>query len=309
MTMICNCLRKLIPAIALPFLSACAPQKTPYAELPKVSEAEVRRYAEQSVSFGNRYSGSTELRKYADWIRETISQSTKFRSSCHEFQERTLHGDVLFHNIIAEIPGKSRKFILIAAHYDIKRFNFIKDFQGANDGASGVAALLGMISALQKYEGELPCGIKFVFFDGEECIEEYGPADGLHGSRRLAKEWSENGLLKKCRAMILLDMVGDKDLTITIPKGCTKSLIDRTLHLAQENGLGSRFRVFESDMIDDHVPFLERGVPAIDLIDFNYGPGNAFWHTTQDSLDKISAQSIKTVADFALGLYWNIAED
>ena len=139
MTMTCNCLRKLIPAIALPFLSACAPQKTPYAELPKVSEAEVRRYAEQSVSFGNRYSGSTELRKYADWIRETISQSTKFRSSCHEFQERTLHGDVLFHNIIAEIPGKSRKFILIAAHYDIKRFNFIKDFQGANDGASGVA--------------------------------------------------------------------------------------------------------------------------------------------------------------------------
>ena len=168
MTMTCNRLRQLIPAIALPFLSACAPQKTPYAELPKVSETEVRRYAEQSVSFGNRYSGSTELRKYADWIRETISQSTKFRSSCHEFQERTLHGDVLFHNIIAEIPGKSRKFILIAAHYDIKRFNFIKDFQGANDGASGVAALLGMISALQKYEGELPCGIKFVFFDGEE---------------------------------------------------------------------------------------------------------------------------------------------
>lgn len=192
MTMTCNCLRKLIPAIALPFLSACAPQKTPYAELPKVSEAEVRRYAEQSVSFGNRYSGSTELRKYADWIQETISKSAKFKSSSHEFQERTFHGDVLFHNIIAEIPGKSRKFILIAAHYDIKRFNFIKDFQGANDGASGVAALLGMISALQKYEGELPCGIKFVFFDGEECIEEYGPADGLHGSRRLAKEWSEN---------------------------------------------------------------------------------------------------------------------
>ena len=304
-----NDLRQLIPAIALSFLSACAPQKTPYAELPKVSEAEVRRYAEQSVSFGNRYSGSTELRKYADWIQETISKSAKFKSSSHEFQERTLHGDVLFRNIIAEISGKSGKFILIAAHYDIKRFNFIKDFQGANDGASGVAALLGMISALQKYEKELPCGIKFVFFDGEECIEEYGPSDGLHGSRRLAKEWSENGLLKKCRAMILLDMIGDKDLTITIPKGCTKSLIDRTLRLAQENGLDSRFRVFESDMIDDHVPFLEKGVPAIDLIDFNYGPGNAFWHTTQDSLDKISAQSIKTVADFAFGLYWDIAED
>ena len=131
----------------------------------------------------------------------------------------------------------------------------------------------------------------------------------VHGSRRLAKEWSENGGLKRCRAMILLDMIGDKDLTITIPKGCTKNLIDRALRLAQENGLGSKFRVFESDMIDDHVPFLEKGVPAIDLIDFNYGPGNAFWHTTQDSLDKISAQSIKAVADFALGLYWNIAED
>ena len=88
-----------------------------------------------------------------------------------------------------------------------------------------------------------------------------------------------------------------------------RAMMIAPLRLAQENGLGSRFRVFESDMIDDHVPFLEKGVPAIDLIDFNYGPGNAFWHTTQDSLDKISAQSIKTVADFAFGLYWDIAED
>ncbi len=301
-------LRCLFPVLLL-LLSACAPRKTPYAELPKVSEEELWRHAEKSVSFGNRHSGSHEHKRYADWILETLSQSQKFKVYAQEFREQTPLGNILFRNIIAEIPGKSSKFVIIGAHYDTKRFSFTKNFQGANDGASGVAALLGMVSALQKYDGEPPCGIRFVFFDGEECIEEYGPADGLHGSRRLAREWSENGMLKNCKAMILLDMVGDRDLTITIPKGCTEELIDRTLRLARENGLGSHFRIFESDMIDDHVPFLEQGVPAIDLIDFHYGPGNVFWHTTQDSLDNISAQSIKTVADFALGLCWDIAEE
>ena len=298
----------LIPTLSLPF-ALCSCSKTPYAELPKVSENEVWDYAERSVAFGNRCAGSPEIRQYAAWIRKTAEQSSKFRVWSQKFSEQTPRGEVLFENIIAEIPGKNRDFILVAAHYDIKRFHLLRNFQGANDGASGAAALLGMISALQRHDRVPPLGIRFVFFDGEECMNQYGPADGLHGSRRLAREWEKDGTLKQCRAMILLDMIGDRDLTITIPENCTGSLVQRALRLARETGFGGTCTLFGSEILDDHVPFLEKGVPALNLIDFNYGPGNAFWHTEQDTLDKISAASIRNTADFVLGLCWDIAEN
>ena len=299
---------RLIPAILL-LSVACGCSETPYAELPKVSEDEVWHYAEQSVSFGARHAGSPEIRKYADWIRETAAKAAKCSVYSQKFREQTPHGEVLFENIIAEFPGKSRDFILIAAHYDIKRFHLLRNFRGANDGASGVAALLGMISALQNFNGTPPCGIRFVFFDGEECVNSYGPADGLHGSRHLARVWEKEGLLKQCRAMILLDMIGDRELTLTIPKNCTPALTETALRLAAETGFAGTCAQFESEILDDHVPFLEKGIPVINLIDFHYGPDNAFWHTEQDTLDKISAASIKNVADFAFGLFWKIAEN
>ena len=138
---------------------------------------------------------------------------------------------------------------------------------------------------------------------------QYGPADGLHGSRALAREWEKNGTLKQCRAMILLDMIGDRDLTLTIPENCTKSLVQMAIRLAGETGFSGKCTEFNAEILDDHVPFLEKGTPSINLIDFDYGPGNAFWHTEQDSLDKISASSIRTVADFTIGLCWKIAEN
>ena len=276
---------------------------------PEVSESCVWRCAEQSVAFGNRCSGSPEIRKYAAWIRETAAKSAKFKVYTHSFRESTPLGEMLFENIIAEISGKREDFILVAAHYDIKRFHLLRNFQGANDGASGVAALLGMISALQKNEEKPPCGIRFVFFDGEECVNGYGESDGLHGSRHLAREWEKNGLLGKCRAMILLDMIGDRDLTLTIPENCTAYLKEKLLRIAKESGFRGTCAPFGSAILDDHVPFLEKGVPAINLIDFEYGPGNAFWHTEEDTLDKISGSSIKSAADLALRLCWDIGED
>ena len=295
--------------LLLPLLLFCACSKAPHAPPPEVSEAEVWSYAEQSVAFGNRCSGSPEIRKYADWIRKTAAESAKFKVYPQPFRDATPRGDTLFENIIAEIPGRSRDFVLIAAHYDIKRFRLLRNFRGANDGASGVAALLGMISALQKDEHMPPCGIRFVFFDGEECMNEYGESDGLHGSRHLAREWEKSGILKKCRAMILLDMIGDRDLTLTIPENCTASLKEALLRLAGESGFRGKCLPFGSAILDDHVPFLEKGVPAVNLIDFEYGPGNAFWHTEEDTLDKISASSIKSAADLALRLCWHIAGD
>ena len=115
-------------------------------------------------------------------------------------------------------------------------------------------------------------------------------------------------MLKKCRGLILLDMIGDRNLTLTIPKNSTDSLIQKALKLARETGFNGKCTVLKSEILDDHVPFLEKGVPSIDFIDFEYGPNNAFWHTEQDTLDKISASSIKKTADLALGLCWDIAE-
>lgn len=288
--------------------SSCSRQRTKFSELPKVSEQEAWGYAEKSVAFGERHSGSKAIKAYGDWILEVIRKSPRFHASEQVFVNHTPHGSVQFRNLLAEIPGTSGKYILFGAHYDTKRFSFIKNFQGANDGASGVAALLSMISALNSYPKPLPVGFKFIFFDGEECVHSYEPNDGLHGSRHFVKHLQKSNLWKQCRAMILLDMIGDKELTITLPRNTTRQLANRLLKIATRNGYGANVRLSEMEILDDHVPFLEAGIPAINLIDFHYGPENAYWHTAEDSLDKISAQSIAITANLAIALAWDLAE-
>ena len=106
--------------------------------------------------------------------------------------------------------------------------------------------------------------------------------------------------------MILLDMIGDRDLNLTIPANVSAALSDRMEQLIAKLHPGLRREKLAYDVLDDHVPFLQWGVPALDLIDFDYGPNNSFWHTAGDTLDKISAESICTVADLTLALIWNL---
>ena len=263
-------------------------------------------YAEKSVAFGPRYSGSKAISDYADWIVRTASECRKFKVTEQRFEQQTPGGRILFRNIIAEIPGKSREWILVGAHYDLKKFLSIPGFQGANDGASGVAALLAMIHALEKHPGKPPFTLRFVFFDGEECLYRYSDHDGLHGSRALAEHYEKTGELKKCRAMFLLDMIGDKDLNLTLPANSSPALIDCLKQISRGNArLNLRWEQRTYDMLDDHVPFYNRGVPALDLIDFDYGPRNSYWHSAGDTLDKISAESICLAADLTFALIWN----
>lgn len=288
----------------LTLAAACSPPA--FRELPGTDPKLAWEYAEKSVAFGPRHSGSKAISDYADWIVRTASECRKFKVTEQRFEQQAPGGRILFRNLIAEIPGKSREWILVGAHYDVKKFLSIPGFQGANDGASGVAALLAMIHALEKYPEKPPYTLRFVFFDGEECLYRYSENDGLHGSRALAEHYEKTGELKKCRAMFLLDMIGDRDLNLTLPANSSSALIACLKQIGREQARpGIRWEQRSHDMLDDHVPFHERGVPALDLIDFDYGPRNSYWHTAGDTLDKISAESICAAADLTFELIWN----
>lgn len=286
-------------------LSSCSPE-VPFERLPKTDHASAWQYAESSVAFGDRPSGSGAIAKYAVWIRETASKCRKFTVSEHRFEDLTPAGEITFRNVIAEIPGRSREWVLIGAHYDAKKFLDMPGFQAANDGASGVAALLSMIRALEKYPDRPPFSLRFVFFDGEEALYSYTENDGLHGSRALALKYARSGELKKCRAMILLDMIGDRELNLTLPANTSPALMAAVQRILGKSFPSLPYEKLSYDMVDDHVPFLRQGVPSIDLIDFNYGPGNSYWHSAGDTLEHISAESICTAADLTFALIWNL---
>jgi glutaminyl-peptide cyclotransferase len=134
--------------------------------------------------------------------------------------------------------------------------------------------------------------------DGEESRTHYTGKDGLYGSRRLAAVLRNARASRPVAGAILLDMIGDRDLTVTIPRNGAASLMTLALRCAKDEGVRDRFGLYPGDIMDDHVPFLEAGIPAVDLIDFEYGsqPGrNDYWHTPQDTLDKLSPESLQTV--------------
>ena len=223
-----------------------------------------------------------------------------------KWKDTTPEGNIEFTNIMTTIPGKSSDFVLIGSHYDTKKLASVPDFAGANDGGSSTGVLLGMIKAIAEHKQKPPLTLKFLFFDGEECFIEYSDTDGLYGSRHLADKWKQGGTLKKCRAVVLLDMIGDKDLNITVPAGADEKLTKTLLDIAAKQGVSDFFGTFKSDIIDDHTPFQKEGIPTIDLIDFEFGKSNRYWHTKADTMDKISKKSLETVGNAAIELLWNI---
>jgi glutaminyl-peptide cyclotransferase len=145
----------------------------------------------------------------------------------------------------------------------------------------------------------------FAFFDGEECISRYEKNDGLHGSRRLAEQLVKDGRSAKVRAVIILDMVGDRDLNITIPHNSALSLVSALFAAAEKEGTREKFTLWMTQILDDHTPFLSAGMPAIYIIDFEYGSArgqNDYWHTPQDTVDKLSVQSLGIVGRTVLRL-------
>lgn len=241
-----------------------------------------------------RHSGTPGAEKTAEWIRDIASSMHNVKVRIDSFSDDTPAGKMTFRNVIAEFPGKGKP-IIIGAHYDAKKLTLTPDFQAANDGGSGVAVLLSVMKTVASQKKPFPFPIHFIFFDGEECQIDYSGNDGLHGSKKAAKDYTG-----KARAMILADMVGDDDWNISIPENCSPELKKIVLQAAAELNLCDSVKQGSMQVLDDHLPFFEAGIPAVNLIDFDYGPGNAYWHTGEDKLDKINPESLGKTADLIL---------
>lgn len=275
-----------------------APEK---AAVPEFDEQNAMRLLTKLVSFGPRSAGTAANLRQAKFIADTAREYGAVTKSI-KFKRSTTEGTLDFVNIEAVIPGKREAFIIIGSHFDTKKMPEGIKFEGANDGASSTAVLLEMIRTIKKSGVRPEYTLKFVFFDGEECFNEYSPGDGLFGSRQYAGQMGTRSLALKCRAVIILDMVGDKDLTITLPADSDKRLSEMLFEAASRIGSRQYFDYLPGGLIDDHTPFKELGIPVIDIIDFEFGPGNSFWHSSEDNIANISAKSLKITAQTTLNM-------
>ncbi|HKS73714.1 MAG TPA: M28 family peptidase, partial [Terriglobales bacterium] len=136
--------------------------------------------------------------------------------------------------------------------------------------------------------------------DGEEAVQQWSGEDNTYGARHLAEKWEKDGTLKQIKAFLLADMIGDEDLNIERDSYSTPWLEDFVYKAAQQLGYQSHFFARTIAVSDDHLPFVQRGVPSADLIDFEYGYNNVFWHTPQDTMDKVSPKSFAITGDVML---------
>jgi len=227
-----------------------------------------------------------------------------------EFKDITPSGELTFRNVMTEIPSKiGQHTVVLISHYDTKA-GMHDDFQGVNDSGSSTGLLLELARVL-KDSPAMPFSIILCFTDGEECARSYGDSDGLHGSRRLLENIVSNDMAKKILAVIVVDMIGDRDLSITIPRNSSMDLVSLALEAASEENARSKFLLLPSGITDDHVPFFEKGIPSIDIIDFQFGsqPGmNDYWHTHEDTMDKISSESLETVGRIVIRMINGLPE-
>lgn len=227
----------------------------------------------------------------AQWLKAKLITNGLTTATIQTFTDKTPLGEKAFHNVETIIPGQSQKTILLLSHFDTKS-GISPTFQGANDSGSS-SGLLVELARIIAAAGTPRHTLRIAFLDGEECVLAFGAQDGLHGSRHLAQKLRQEK--REVVAVILMDMIGDRDLRIQLPHNGTGALRACALRAADATGDRAHIGLFDGPILDDHQPFLDAGFPAVDLIDFQYGdtPGeNNFWHTPSDTLDKLSAESL-----------------
>jgi len=260
----------------------------------RVNPTRAMQYVREVVQIGSRPVGSAGHKKTEAYIR------SKLRGDQVEedvFTADTPGGKFEMRNIIAKYPGTRDGVIVIASHYDTNLP--LKNYVGANDGGSSTGLLLELANHFRgkKREGY---AVWLLWTDGEEALQKWSATDSLYGSRHLADKWQQDGTLKKIRAFVLLDMIGDADLNVDRDMNSTPWLEDLVGQAAAHLGYQSHFfaRVIQID--DDHLPFARMQVPVADLIDFTYGYNNVFHHTSEDTLDKLSPTSLEIVGNTVL---------
>ncbi len=247
------------------------------------------------VSDGARTTGSPALHRARSYIIDELD-SCGVQVDLDFFDANYPRGTRPGINIIATLPGARPEVLVIGAHYDTKD---MPDFVGANDGATAPALLIEL--AYQLSLRSLPMTVKLVFFDAEEAEVGWDPPrDGLLGSTHLAELWRKTGELENVRALVLVDLIGDRDLNLKTELNSTGWLRRFFEQRADEMGYLGLFSDGETRVDDDHIPFLKRGVAAVDLIDFNYGPENRYWHSVEDNLTNVCKESVGIIGDLVL---------
>ena len=252
-------------------------------------------HVQRLVDFGPRPAGSKSLGESREYIENELRRFG-WRVTRQGFSDDTPRGKIQFVNLVAQFPdhGKaaSRSFLL-CSHYDTKIFDTIR-FVGANDGGSSTGLLLELARVIGQHP-DLARKIELVFFDGEEACEQFSATDGLYGSRHFARQLEREGA-KQFRGGLLFDMVGDRSLGITFPNDSPADMTRDIFAAAEALKLRNYFTYLGRELIDDHAPLNAIGIPTLDIIDFDF----PWWHTADDTMDKISAQSLQTVGSVAL---------
>ncbi|HEY7352502.1 MAG TPA: M28 family peptidase [Terriglobales bacterium] len=283
------------PAPALdPSPAPAAPDNAPP---PAFDANRAMRYVKAIVALGPRAIGSENHEKVENYI---LAHLKGIEVQKDAFEVHPTEGTFPVKNIIAKFHGTRDGIIVIASHYDTNWPLRNTSYVGANDGASSSALLLEIANQLRgkKLDGY---SIWLLWDDAEESMRLpwYDP-ESLYGVRHLAEKWQNDGTLKKIKAFVLEDMVGDADLNVENDTKSTPWLEDIVFKAAVRLGAQSHFFARKGVIEDDHVPFLKLGVPSVDLIDLNYGYNNVFWHSTEDTVDKISPRSLQIVGTVTL---------
>lgn len=284
--------------------ASVTPPETPKLSLPPDSgppaafdSTRAMQYVKEIVAFGPRPIGSANHKKVEGYLLAHLKGDEIENDT---FTADTAEGRFPVHNVVDKFPGTKDGIIVIASHYDTNYPFRNTSYVGANDGASSSALLLEFANQLRgkKLDGY---GVWLVWDDAEEAVKSWSDSDSLYGIRHLAENWEADGTLKKIKAFLLADMIGDADLNIDRDTNSTPWLEDVVYEAATRLGYQSHFFARTvPGMEDDHIPFVKRGVPAADVIDFDYGYDNVFWHTPQDTIDKLSPKSLEIVGSTML---------
>ena len=284
--------RSTFASLAFVFLAACdrASTQSPSSSQRKIWEdfsgEKALAHVHAMIDLGPRPPGSEAIEKTRAYLIKQL-ESAGWKVERQSLSDDTPRGKVQFVNLLATFGAQSAPSFLACSHYDTKTFDNAR-FVGANDAGSSTGVLLELARVLAG-RPELASKIELVFFDGEEAYEAFSDTDGLYGSRYLAKQLATQDKAKLFRGGVLFDMVGDKSLTITLPPDSPPEIARDIFVAADTLKLRKHFTYFDRDITDDHTPLNEIGIPVIDLIDFDYSP----WHTPEDTMDKLSAESLR----------------
>jgi glutaminyl-peptide cyclotransferase len=265
--------------------------------LPQFDGKRALDYTRQFVAIGPRWIGSPGHAKAEAFIKQQFRRDQLEEDT---FTAKTSIGTEPFRNFIVKFPGKKDGIIVLASHYETNYWLRNIHFVGANDGGATTGLLIEIANDLRGKPND-GYSVWLVFDDGEESFQsEWNDNDALYGTRHLAETWQADGTLKRIKAFLLADMVGDKDLDIQRDGNSTPWLEDLVYQAASQYGWQSYFFATTTTVDDDHIPFAHRGVPCADIIDIDYGYNNAYHHTAEDTMDKLSAKSLTIAGDTIL---------